>query len=219
MNVNQIVQRSGGIIGGSVRIGARLGRRVASEGWGLVQQARHLRQKPKPGMDDVTLAHKVETVIFRGRGTLKSAVNVNVVDGIVWLRGEVKRPEQIRSLEQKARSVPEVRGVENLLHLVKTPAPTRADAPRRQQRTRSSMRSPAPRRPAAGRVSDDRTDAIAPQAEPSPAEHASTGEGRSPAPLGASGPGEQPAAATGENGSQEAVPSGGTPVPGETATS
>lgn len=204
MNVNQIVQRGGGIIRGSVGIGVGLGRRLASGGWGLIQEARHVGQKPKPEMDDVTLAHKVESEIFRGRSALKSAVNVNVVDGVVWLRGEVKRADQIRSLEQKARSVPEVRDVENVLHLVKTPAPTRADTPRRQQRTRSSTRRPAPRRRSAGRVSDDRTDELAPQAEPSPAERARTGEGRSPAPLGASGEGEQVAAARGE-GEQPAV--------------
>jgi hypothetical protein len=135
----------------------------------------------------------VETEIFRGRGAPKATVNVNVVDGVVWLRGEVKRPEQVRRLEQNARSVPEVRGVENLLHLVKTPAPTRADTPRRQQRTRSSTRRPAPRRRAAGRVSDDRTDAITPEAEASPAQHANEGEGRTPAPLGAPDTSDQPA--------------------------
>jgi osmotically-inducible protein OsmY len=62
-------------------------------------------------------------------------VNVNVVDGVVYLRGEVKRPEQVKELEREALRIPEVRGVENLLHLHKTPAPTRADAPRSQQRT------------------------------------------------------------------------------------
>jgi BON domain len=126
------------------------------------------------------------------------------VDGVVWLRGEVKRPEQVRRLEQKARSVPEVRGVENLLHLVKTPAPTRADTPKRQQRTRSSTKRPAPRQRAAGRVSDDRTDAIVPQAEASPAEHASEGEGRTPAPFGATETTDQPPAGSGQPGAGSA---------------
>lgn len=186
MNANQIIQRSGGVARGGLRVGERIGRRVASGTWGVVQDARHLGRRPKPGMDDATLAHKVESELFRGRGATKASVNVNVVDGVVWLRGEVKRPEQIRRLEQKVRSVPEVRDVENLLHLVKTPASTRADTPKRQQRTRSSTKRPAPRRRTGGRVSDDRTDALTPQAEPSPAEHASSGEGRTPAPLGSS---------------------------------
>lgn len=234
MNANQIVQRGGGIARGSLRIGERVVGRVMNETWGIFQEARHLGRKPKPAMDDVTLARKVETEIFRGRGTAKATVNVNVVDGVVWLRGEVKRPEQVRRLEQKARSVPEVRDVENLLHLVKTPAPTRADTPRRQQRTRSSTKRPAPRRRAAGRVSDDRTDAITPQAEPSPAEHAGRGEGRSPAPLGATGtsdqsrasdqPSSEQSAGNGSPHESDAVPSAGSgfeqqsaeaPAPGE----
>jgi hypothetical protein len=206
MNPNQIVQRGSGVARGGLRIGERVVRSVGSEAWGILQDARHLGRKPKPGMDDVTLARKVETEIFRGRAAPKSAVNVNVVDGVVWLRGEVKRPEQVRRLEEKARSVPEVRGVENLLHLVKTPAPTRADTPKRQQRTRSSTRRPAPKRRTVGRVSDDRTDAITPQAEASPAEHADKGEGRTPAPLGtpeASGPSQGSHQANTGNGSQQ----------------
>lgn len=217
INPNQIIQRGGGVVRGGVRIGMGLGRRVVSEGWGLIQEARHLQPKPKAGMDDVTLTRKVESEIFRARGAPKSTVNVNVVDGVVWLRGEVKRPEQIRSLERKARSIPEVRGVENLLHLVKTPAATRADTPRRQQRTRSTTRRPTPRRRAAGRVSDDQTDSVAQQAEPSPAEHASKGEGRSPAPLGSSGQGEQPAAAP-PSPEPTTGSSAGTPSPGEAGT-
>lgn len=191
MNANQILQRGGGVLRRTVRISERTGRRVASEAYGLVQKARHVRQAPKPEMDDVTLARKVETEIFRDPGAPKGSVNVNVVDGVVWLRGEVKRPQQIRSLERKAQSVPEVRGVENLLHLVKAPAPTRADTPEREQRTRSSTRRPKPRVREERRVSDDRTDALTPEAEPSPVEHAKDREGRSPAPLGSSGGGEE----------------------------
>jgi hypothetical protein len=236
MNANQIVQRGGGIARGGLRIGEQVARRVGSEAWGIFQDARHLGRKPKPGMDDVTLTRKVETEIFRGRGAPKATVNVNVVDGVVWLRGEVRRPEQVRRLEEKARSVPEVQDVENLLHLVKTPAPTRADTPKRQQRTRSSTRRPAPRRRETGRVSDDRTDAMATQAEPSPAQHASAGEGRTPAPLGSSGESDQPDAARDQhagspgNGSQQgeggdgfqqeqegAPPAGAAPVPSEGA--
>lgn len=183
MNANQILQRGGGIVLDGARLAGRIGRSVASGTYGMVQDARQGRPAPKPDMDDVTLARKVETEIFRNSRAVKESVNVNVVDGVVWLRGEVKRPQQIRSLEEKARAVPEVRGVENLLHLPKTPAPTRADTPKRQQRTRSSTRRPTPRR-TRGKVSDDRTDALVPEHEASPAERAERHEGRTPAPLG-----------------------------------
>jgi hypothetical protein len=224
MNPNQILQRSIRITGGAIFLTARLGQRGVSQAFGLVRGG---RPGPKPGMDDVTLARKVETEIFRG-SSVKSTVNVNVVDGVVWLRGEVKRPEQIRRLEEKARAIPEVKGVENLVHLTKTPAPTRADTPRRQQRTRSSTRRPTPRREPAGRISDDRTDALTPEAEPSPAEHAAANEGRTPAPFGSTGGempeqspepggglGESSATGLGESSATQWPDEGITPTPGE----
>jgi hypothetical protein len=44
-------------------------------------------------------------------------VNVNSVDGVVWLRGRADNPEQVRELQRRALSVPGVKKVENLLHL------------------------------------------------------------------------------------------------------
>jgi len=44
-------------------------------------------------MDDHTLKNKVETVLFRDADAPKDRVDVTVVDGVVELRGEVKRPE------------------------------------------------------------------------------------------------------------------------------
>jgi osmotically-inducible protein OsmY len=77
---------------------------------------------PKPGMDDNTLARKVETQIFRVGGVAKGKIAVNAADGVVWLRGEAKTPALIKRVEAKAASIPEVKRVENLLHLPKTPA-------------------------------------------------------------------------------------------------
>jgi hypothetical protein len=123
----------------------RLVRGIYGGAAGIVREARGGRRAPKPDMDDVTLARKVETEIFRPRGAPKGSVDVNVVEGVVYLRGEVKRPEQIKTLEARVREIPEVRGVENLLHLPKTPSPTRADTPRRVQKNPPSPK-PAPRR-------------------------------------------------------------------------
>jgi hypothetical protein len=92
-------------------------------------------------MDDVTLARKVETEVFRAAGSPKGDVDVNVVDGVVYLHGQVRQPEQIREIESRTRRVPEVVAVENLLHLPGTPAPTRADAPRSQQRSGTARRT------------------------------------------------------------------------------
>jgi osmotically-inducible protein OsmY len=108
---------------GGARSAARAGRGVAAEAYGIRQKATHLREEPKD-YDDVTLARKVETEIFRPEDAPKGSVNVNVEGGVVYLRGEVERPELIDDLVEKARSVQGVREVENLLHLPGTPAPT-----------------------------------------------------------------------------------------------
>jgi hypothetical protein len=102
---------------------ARLGRRQQSYAYGLSQRALHLREQDKPGMDDITLTRKVETEIFRDAGSPKGQVNVNVEDGVVFLRGEVQTPEQYDEVERDARRVKGVRDVHNLLHLPGQPAP------------------------------------------------------------------------------------------------
>jgi osmotically-inducible protein OsmY len=99
--------------------------------------ARARRAKAKPGMDDATLTRKVESEIFRIRGVAKGKIDVNAADGVVWLRGEAKTPELIKRLEARAAAVPEVARVENLLHLPKTPAPSRTDTPPAQRKTRT----------------------------------------------------------------------------------
>lgn len=200
---NQILQQGESVARGSLRLSAR----ATTEAIGLLRRRVPWLQTPKPDMDDHTLAQKVQSEVFRRSRALKASVNVNVVDGVVWLRGEVKRPEQIRALESKVRAIPEVKGVENLLHLPKTPAPTRADTPRRQQRTRSSTRRPKPRTQTIGRITDDRTDAIERGiVEPSPLEHEEKHLGRTPAPFGSEGEGSQASssAETGGNSSSDA---------------
>ena len=125
------------------RLGARLARRAGSDAFGLLQRLRHMRLAPKIGMDDVTLARGVETELFRGPDSPKATVNVNVVEAVVYLHGEVKHPDELKELESQARRIPEVRDVENLLRLPKTPAPTRADTSRSHQRSGTPRRRPA----------------------------------------------------------------------------
>lgn len=103
----------------------RARRAVAAEAYGVKQKATHRKEQPKPEPDDITLAHKVESEIFRDAEAPKGAVNVNAEDGIVFLRGEVQNESMIKDLESAARKVQGVREVENLLHVPGTPAPTR----------------------------------------------------------------------------------------------
>jgi len=94
----------------------RIGRSVSSEAHGLTQKATHLREEPKPQPDDVTLARKVETEIFREADVPKGRINVNAENGKVVLRGEVDSDELIEDLVSKARKVQGVQEVESLLH-------------------------------------------------------------------------------------------------------
>src|SRR2546423_13205442 len=65
-------------------------------------------------LDDVAIARKVETELIRDPTVPKSHIDVNVVGGVVWLRGEVKTPGEVNRLEAQARSIPEVNPAENL---------------------------------------------------------------------------------------------------------
>jgi osmotically-inducible protein OsmY len=74
-------------------------------------------------VDDVTLARKVETEIFRDAGAPKGDVSVDVQAGVVYLRGTVADDAWIDRLGDGAKKIDGVKGVKNLLHRPGTPAP------------------------------------------------------------------------------------------------
>ncbi len=86
------------------RHGGRLMKGTGSQAHALKQKATHLREEPKPQPDDVTLARKVETEIFRDADVPKGKINVNAENGL------------IDDLVTKARKVQGVHEVESLLH-------------------------------------------------------------------------------------------------------
>ena len=104
------------------RDAAQAGRAVSTEAYGAKEKVTHLREEPKD-YDDQTLKAKVESEVFRPADAPKGDVAVNVENGIVYLRGEVERPELIEELEAQVAKVQGVRGVENLLHTPGTEAP------------------------------------------------------------------------------------------------
>jgi gas vesicle protein len=107
-------RRRKGLVDRAGALGRRTGRRA--------ERAGHLQEEPKD-FDDVTLARKVETEIFRDAEVPKGQIDVNVQEGVVQLRGEVPTPELLNDLVAKTRGVQGVRDVESLLHLPGTPAP------------------------------------------------------------------------------------------------
>jgi osmotically-inducible protein OsmY len=96
---------------------------VSATAYGKVQAFRHRHEEPKPQPDDVTLAHKVESIIFRDANVPKGQISINAEDGVVWLRGEVPDQEMLDALVERTREVGGVRRVESLLHLPGQEAP------------------------------------------------------------------------------------------------
>ena len=96
--------------------GAARGAQATAQG--VVAKAQHAAgggESAPP--DDVTLARKVESEIFRPADAPKGQVNVQALAGVVELRGQIDDPAVIEDLERRARNVTGVRDVRNLLHL------------------------------------------------------------------------------------------------------
>ena len=100
---------------------------AAAQAQGLKAKATHLKEQEKDQPDDVTLARKVESEIFRGSDVPKGQVNVNVEDGVVYLRGELDKLDLIEDLAAQARKVQGVLAVENLLHVPGQEAPAKPE--------------------------------------------------------------------------------------------
>jgi osmotically-inducible protein OsmY len=101
------------------------GHLAAGKAAGLKAKASRLGDEPKD-FGDETLKAKVESEVFRPENAPKGDVNVNVEDGVVFLRGQVDEQSMIDELESRVRSVQGVADVENLLHLPGTEAPTKS---------------------------------------------------------------------------------------------
>jgi len=121
-----LAQRVGGMFRGGVQRGGQAGRAVTSQAYGVTQKVTHMREDEKD-LTDETLKSKVETEIFRDADAPKGQVDVNVIDGVVYLRGEVEE-DMSKDLEKAARKVSGVRQVENLLHRPGTSAPSTPEA-------------------------------------------------------------------------------------------
>jgi len=168
-----ILDTVGRIAGGVIRTGVNVIK-------GRAEQQSAPTVKP---LGDADLTNKVRTELLRGlRGDAKGAIDINVVDGAVYLRGTAKTPQAINRLEAKARAIPEVTEVHNLMHLPNTPAPTRTDTPPAERKTRRGGGKPTRPRTQPRRVNADKTAA---RGEPVPDEDAAERSGRRAAPLGA----------------------------------
>ena len=109
-------------IRGLARRGGAAGRLAAARASGAVRGIRHRREERLPENDQV-LAHKVESELFQDIDIPTGQIVINAEQGIVVLRGQVDRSEDIRRIEERVRRISGVGEVENLLHLPGQPAP------------------------------------------------------------------------------------------------
>ncbi|HEX8052580.1 MAG TPA: BON domain-containing protein [Thermoleophilaceae bacterium] len=190
---------------------ARLGLTLAARGLGLVRGRFGTTQ-----VDDTTLQRSVEAEVFASRRAPKGQIEVNVTEGVVWLRGEVKTQSAVNELESRARSVEGVARVENLLRVAK-PAKSAKPAARAKTQAKTQKRPAAKRssrpKPAAATAPPPQAEPVADptpppaaqrerkvtrrfnaertagsEAEPTPRDLSDAGKGRQPAPLGADEP-------------------------------
>jgi osmotically-inducible protein OsmY len=118
------------------RTARQTAQRAAGTARGAVAEATPSPRDPGE-LNDPALQNKVQSEIFRDADAPKGAVNVNVEDGVVYLRGELATGDDIEELVEAAARVEGVRGVENLLHLPGEEAPSKGNGARRS-RSRTS---------------------------------------------------------------------------------
>jgi osmotically-inducible protein OsmY len=98
------------------RQAGRAGQAAKSQAYGVTQKAVHVKDRTNQQPDDTTLAHKVETELFRDADVPKGDINVNAENGVVSRRGRLERDEQITRLVRATEAIDGVRTVNNLLH-------------------------------------------------------------------------------------------------------
>ncbi len=100
----------------------RVGRVVESTVAGKVEALQRQGTRVAP-TDDVTLAARAASELFRDPMIPKGSINLNVERGILVLRGEVPTEQLRRQLEEEAARVEGIWSVRNLLHLPGEAAP------------------------------------------------------------------------------------------------
>lgn len=69
---------------------------------------------------DQAVTGRVETTLFRDNSLPQGQININTVDGVVYVRGTVSSKEQVDEIERRVKGV---EGVEAVINLLRLPAP------------------------------------------------------------------------------------------------
>lgn len=83
---------------------------------------------PEDRPDDQTLADRIHSTVFGEPDVPDDRLTLEVVDGIVTLRGELDSQEEIDDIAGRIAAVPDVREVDVLVHLPGEPAPNKEAA-------------------------------------------------------------------------------------------
>lgn len=94
---------------------------------GVAEGLRHQGPTHRPA-DDQVLVDRVKSQL--GPSLPLDRINMDALDGVIELRGEVDDRARIDGLVSAVAGVPGVHGVTNLLHTPGTPAPMKADGRR-----------------------------------------------------------------------------------------
>lgn len=117
-----VTDKAGKFLRRGARGAAGTAEHAANQASGAMARAQNPPGRQAPVDQDQTLARKVETEIFRDEDVPKGDIVVNAENGRIVLRGEAPG-KMIAELEAKARAIPGVEDVENLLHPPGTQAP------------------------------------------------------------------------------------------------
>jgi osmotically-inducible protein OsmY len=101
--------------------------------WEKTLQARceemlHLHHPDNLHPDDGTLKDRIQTEVLGDPTVHKGLINIDVVCGVVELRGQLASVKEIEEVHAKIRAVRGVRTIHSFLHVRGTPAPNKAEA-------------------------------------------------------------------------------------------
>ena len=77
-------------------------RRAEAHAAGVARRTLNARRHHAEPVDDVALAHRVESQLYRRAGAAKGHISVNAEEGVVFLRGTLDREEDIAAREAMA---------------------------------------------------------------------------------------------------------------------
>jgi hypothetical protein len=120
----RLVDQGGAAVRHAAHRAERVGHRIRSDVAGKLAAARAARRPSMAPTDDVTIADRVRSELFRDPDIPKEALSINVERGVVVLRGEIPAGEMRTRILDEVEQIDGVWGVRDLLHLPGETAPT-----------------------------------------------------------------------------------------------